>query len=472
MIRRFDKQSVLAAISTAAVLFTNPLSGWAEDIPPMASQCRDAQINDQTISYCSETGEVPLYLEDRSLGGTLFSAAFIGDEPARPVTFVWNGGPGGATWPLREQLAPTTFVAAETDTGFQFVDNDDSLLDATDLVFMDAPGTGYSRVFSDAAKETFWNVSGDADVFADFITDWLERHGREGSPVYLLGESYGGTRAVEVAARLMDEPAGSVQLAGLLLISPSIAGEIEGVEMPPRSAVLLPSEAASAHWHDKGDYTDLSLDALIAQAEAFVADDLAALPEPDAPHYAQIADTMSGFIGIDETVLKAAELDLEATEFRRALLDAEGLVLTTYDGRATYPRPAPGESRSVIQQRDGYDLHEAIVSSLADDLGYATSASYNRDPVEINNFWWANGRSEVNALSTLKRLTADGELRVSVLAGYYDFAVPYLLQKLQIEALDAPEPSVSFEVYPAGHAVFEDHALKSVTLGAARDFLR
>jgi carboxypeptidase C (cathepsin A) len=411
----FNRRGFIGITSAVAMTLGRPLQVLAEALPAPARKVRDIHLKGQVFAYCADAGETPLILQDGDVGGTLFTVSFVRqdvDQRQRPVAFVWNGGPGGASWPLREQLAPRTFTSSDDPAGFRYIDNPDSPFDAADLVFIDAPGTGFSRVFSEAGKQAFWGVAGDADVFADFIAGWLERNVRQTSPVYLLGESYGGTRAVEVAARLAAKPAGSVRLAGLLLVSPALSGGGEMLDEALQAAMQLPTEAATAHFHGKGADTDLSLETLAAKAEAFAAGPLRSPPAMDTPAFAKMMRDVAGYTGLPEAYVAEIGPAVPAKAFRSHLLLKEGLDLTTYDGRKTYPRPTPGEQPSVINQRPGYDLHAAIVGSIVDDLGYATNAPYNRDPVGINNYWQSDDATDACVLPKLERLTRDGHLPV------------------------------------------------------------
>src|SRR5690606_11471177 len=134
---------------------------------------------------------------DGTPAATLYSNSFIvaGDAGAdRPVAFFFNGGPGAPTIPLRQGLAPKIIAKAEAEPGFAFVDNPSSAIVQSDLVFVDPVGLGYSRLLDDARGRKYWGVLGDAESITAMIRDWLVKHGRERSPVYLVGESYGGLR--------------------------------------------------------------------------------------------------------------------------------------------------------------------------------------------------------------------------------------------------------------------------------------
>lgn len=470
----------------ATVTFAGPMHRAAEAAsastlaPPPGVRVGELTVRGQTIEYKAEAGETPLRLGNGEIGGTIFSVAYVGrsvSRAPRPVTFVWNGGPGGSTYPLRTEIAPRIFERAATPRGFDYIDNFNSLIDVTDLVFVDAPGTGYSRVFSEAGKREFWGVEEDGRAFAQFIRNWLARHKRENAPLFLLGESYGGTRIGQVARCLAKESARPIYLSGAIFISPTMhgTGDQLSIAKPSGAQLCLPTQAATAWYHRKGEHAARSLAEVTALAETFAmgpyADAIERGADITAENWEDVARATAGFIGLPVEVVRANGLAVPSDQFRDLLLADRNARLDSYDGRSWRLKPPPGAAVSHLTTAEGYDLHAALVGLIAEDLNYRTSAAYRRDPTEIGDRWSLKTRDTISTPEILAGLMAeDARLQLLLLGGYFDFAVPY---KYQIEALsenDLPEQRVRSRVFPVGHPVFDDKSERVETTDFVREF--
>lgn len=432
-------------------------------------------VGGKTIAWSAKAGETPLKLSDNTLGGTLFTVAYTGhvaDKASRPVIFIWNGGPGGASWPLRRELAPRTFIAApHSAKGFTFINNPNSLIDAADLVFIDAPGTGFSRVFSEQTKDAFWGTDGDARVISRFIENWMRDNRRETSPLFLLGESYGGTRAVEVAGNLTALPQGTLDFRGMILVSPALTGTSGQEDNPAFAQFVLPTEACTAAYHRRGGFAGADMAKITEIAEScaerlnpvFRAG-IAAPPVADRSALVKLT-------GLPEPELVKHNWRIGATTFRDTLLKDQNLQVNQYDGRATRPLPKPGEKVSPVDTNPDFDLNQAIVESITLDLNYKTTQHYNRNPVEIFNHWRPSKLPDSGRSARLGKLIETKSLKVCVFAGYFDFAVPYMFQKHELDQLHLPASRLSFHLFGCGHGVFEDMKLRPQTTAMARRFL-
>lgn len=425
------------------------------------------------------TGETPISLPDGTPGGTIFSMASLakgGIPSKRPVTFVWNGGPGGATFHLRQHIGPRIFERAATPRGFDYVDNVNSLLDVTDLIFVDAPGTGYSRVFSDAAKDAFWGIREDGEVIANFIATWLASHGRVASPLYLMGESYGGTRAGQVALALANRHQ-PIWTAGFVLISPALHGTGDGPARGRKGAhYALPSQAATSWYHRKGDFTDRSLQAVTRAAQSFAHGPYRDALSQDAPLNLtvslEIARQVAKFTGLAPEIILKNNLVLSQGEYRALLLGDEGLLLKNFDGRQSVPAPPPGTKMSVLNTAEGYDLHEAIISIIREDAGYMTNAPYARDPGEIGRRWKTDMRGGTDDSTHIfaDLMRKGNDIRILMLNGYYDLTVAYDYQEDSMRKADIPESRLISRTFECGHGVYEDEDLRPETTDFTRDF--
>lgn len=420
------------------------------------------------VEWVSETGETIM----RDAAGvpkvTIFAVSYVarGSSKPRPVTFLWNGGPGGSTWHLREHRSPRITDTSHAAPGYRFVDNAHSIIDVSDLVFIDAPGTGFSRMGDVSTKPEYWGVEEDGRASADFIIDWLTRHDRLDAPVYVLGESYGGTRAGQVARNLAERQIG---LAGITLVAPTLAplGGDHNWYQSYSPAAMIPSMAAVAHHHGLGAYRSAPADKVVADATDY-ADGAyqAALDKGAALGGAErgaVAARISDYIGISAVRIAEANLVLPLEQYAAELLAGRSLVLEVSDGRQTRPAPRPGELASVLTRDSGFDRTASIEALIRGELHYPAVGSYARDPVEISRSWKQTTLREPRTdviLADLMR--TNRELRVFLVTGYFDLIVPFAPSKARLEAA-LPKDRFMSELYPTGHGVYEDMGLRPRT---------
>jgi hypothetical protein len=472
-----------SAIAGAGAILTAVTMGGCEanrvaGVPPTAMTGGHVTIHRRVIRYRAEAGETVMRNAAGAPRATIFSVSYLapsGIEHLRPVTFVFNGGPGGATWPLRNALAPRIFGPASAPPGFAFVDNPDSLIDASDLVFIDAPGTGYSRFLSEDAKPEYWGIQQDAQAVAQFIVGWLRTHRRMRSPKYLLGESYGGTRAGQVLEMLALRPTDPVQFKGVTLISPTLG---TGTQDGPDSngpVTLVPSEAVAAWYNRRGGYLSESLERSAATAQSFAAgryaDALGRSGELDRTGKLAIARELSSFIGIAPHTILQHNLTVPIPAFRALLLADENEVLGE-DSRQHYPRLAPGARRPLLDTAAGYDLNAAIIAMIRDQLGYKTDKPYVRDPTEAQRMWnntITSGRRTLPAI--LKSMNeAYSGFDIYLAGGYFDLVVPYFLPLSALSAARFPAAQFVHRLYPTGHAVLNDVGARAAAVSDLRKF--
>lgn len=471
-----DRRRLLAAAAATALAGGLPAQAQVP-IPtpaqiPTAVRTGKLEVRGRTVAYRAETGERVMHNAAGTPRATIFSVSYLeqgADPRTRPVSFVWNGGPGGSTWHLREHLSPKMTVRADTRTRYAFVGNPDSPIDVTDLVFIDAPGTGYSRFLSEEAKPEYWGVEADGKAFADFIAGWLADHGRLGSPVFLVGESYGGTRAGQIARFLAARPK-PIGLTGVVLISPTLGNG--GPPNRPAPILALSSMAAVAHYHGRGAHTAKPLEALVAEAEAFAdgpyAKALAKGESLDPAMREAIADKVAGYTGLPRQLVLDAGLAPSVQQFRTTLLPGERL--DGGDGREHRVPPPPAQD-TVVSSNDSYDLHASIVGLLTDELGYTPAGAYWRDPVEANRRWNQTLTGPAYTPAILKGLTAP-RTKVFLVAGYYDLIVPYRTPVGGLSAAGFEPDRLEVKLYPVGHGVYEDVGVRPKATDDLRAFYR
>ncbi|HET8749524.1 MAG TPA: peptidase S10, partial [Sphingomicrobium sp.] len=299
-----------------------------------------------------------------------YTAYFKQGAPAagRPITFLFNGGPGSSTiWLHMGAFGPVRVVTADAKHNgpapYSTVNNNESLLDASDLVFIDAPGTGFSRIAGKDKEKAFFGVDQDIHAFTDFITQFLTKYGRWNSPKYVFGESYGTMRGAGLSLALQDA---HVDLNGVILLSDILNWDFmpddpelnPGIDMP--YIVALPTYAATAWYFDKVRNKPADLRAFLAQVEQFAAGDYAqALIKgndlPDAERQ-RVARQLSAYTGLSVDYLLKTNLRIEYGAFQKELLGKEALTTGTLDTRFV------GATLDPLSKVASYDPQDAAIS--------------------------------------------------------------------------------------------------------------
>lgn len=405
------------------------------------------------------------------------------DAQTRPVTFLFNGGPGSSTMWLHMGAFGPVRVVTRSDTHtpaapYRTVKNSYSLLDATDLVFIDAPGTGFSRIEGKAAAKAFYGVDQDAYAFSSFVTQFLTSYGRWNSPKYLLGESYGTPRAAAMANIL--EIHRDVALNGLVMISQCLDSDLSdddpetnpGFELPYELA--LPTYAAIAWYHHKLPTNPAQLEPFLQKVEQFAmgpyADALAmgtALPEA---RFDAVARKLHDYTGLPLTYLKKANLRVGGLQFESTLQSDEDLTTGRIDGRFS------GPSMDPLSEYADYDpqaaaISSAYISALNDYvrgvLHYETAEYYRPDDYsQVSESWDSHHQPDgasfplANA-NLMPDLTAamnyDPDLKVMVNGGYFDLATEYMEGRYEMQHLQIPrrlQANIRYDYYPSGHMIY------------------
>lgn len=470
MRRAFRTPVRLGWLVLAGLLACVPVASVAADLPQAARAqwAWSGQPADETLAVTVVAEELPLNDVDGTLAVTIFSTSYLVQaDPARPVVFFWNGGPGSAAVGLHPTFAPRSLKGAPPDPSRRSsIDNPDSLIDVADLVFVDPVGTGYSRVLREDAGAGHWGVEQDARSSARFVRAWLRQHGRETSPVVMVGQSYAGIR-VPLAAHLLLDGMPELDLRGLLLVSPSTGGErADALGDAPRlqrewlrCAASLAVFAQTAAFHGRGTLAGKDASAIARQMEAFVSGRAGF----DATDHARVA----GFIGMDMAQVAAADGCLPAQHFQKGLLADRGDRIGTADTRLHAPlavtetRQPPYNDPSTSPYTLDYDLDAAWDHYLRNEIGYRPVSDYVRLSLGAHGAWdwrwpdWAGDSTASVLASLLERRPA---LRILVAVGYYDLSVPYLEPLRVFTEAGLPGGRFRIERYRAGHAVHSDAA--------------
>ncbi len=441
---------------------------------------------------------------------SMFYVAYLrkGVRPEnRPITFVYNGGPGSATiWLHMGAFGPRRIVTADdthTDAApYRLVDNDDSLLDASDLVFIDAPGTGFGRIEGKDAAHSFYGTDPDAWAFSSFIAQFLGRYGRFNSPKYLFGESYGTTRSAIVAEMLQHEM--GIDLNGVMLLSQildydnSIDGPQNNPSVDQPYVLALPSFAATAFYHHKLPAEPPDLRRFLDEVEHFALTDYtAALQQGTALSDAdrdRIAARLHDYTGLPVDYIRKADLRVNGGEFEQTLLGADALDTGRLDSRFSGPAMDP------LAERPDYDPQGAAMSSayLSTFNDYVRHVLHYGDGGPTGDGWTEYKQSANNIRdwsfthqppgaerpvrgvpNVLPDLAAamkyNPKLKVQLNQGYFDLGTPYFEGIYEMRHLPIPHSlagNVEIRQYQSGHMVYaHEDALRQLHDNSA-DFIR
>jgi len=465
--------------------------------PPVMSETRHTGVfGGQRIAYRAIAGETYLKDKEGKPLAAMVSYSYIKEgptDPNRPVTFLWNGGPGsGSLWLHRGAFGPKRVVVPSDarDDGaapFPIIDNVDSLLDVTDIVFIDPIGTGFSRALGKTDPADYWGVTKDAKSIAEFIRLWLNEHGRWNAPKFIGGESYGTTRS----AAVINELEGSytdVSINGILLISSildfSLAADAQGNELG--FVTTLPSMAAAAWYHDKVPNKPATVEEFVAEARAWAIGPYAsallkgnALP---ADERATILQQLSRYTGISQTYLSNANLRLSPGRFYKELLRDRGLTIGRLDARYTgVDYDNAGDRPDNDPSFYGIDgAYTAAMNAWArEGLKYSPDVVYSSIGGTRNWDWnlptaGRGGAEYLNVAPYIGRaLRENSGLRVWVGQGYYDFATPFFGAEYSLNRPGFPtDGRIEWHYYHSGHMMYvrEDDLKKLST--DIRTFIR
>ncbi len=459
----------------------------ASPLPP-APQSVSADLvwesGGERIAYRATAGHIDVRSDGGSLMGRMFHLSYVaagaGDALARPVTFCYNGGPGSASVPINVGgIGPRRVATAGISHLAQpavMEDNPATLLRASDLVFLDALGTGYSELAEGFDPTQVWGVEGDADSFARAIEAWLTENGRWGSPVYLFGESYGTVRNA-VLMRLLAER--FIPVTGAVMMS----SVFDWVTKMPGSDLsylgLLPTYAATARYFGRagrGSDEEAWFDDAMAFAERAYAPALLAGDRLPAAERASMARRLSDLIGLPPELIERCRLRVDLDTFRRSLLADEGRVLGRFDTRFTSYAPL------ALQ---GTDVPFAGSDASSDAVEPAWNAAFRRHLAEIG--YRGAPRYPLSSFATIgvgwdrshivpgaggmradapnvaydlaEALRRNPTARVAVLGGRYDAATPFWNAVHDVSRLflpDALRERVTFRLYSCGHMAYVD----------------
>ena len=422
------------------------------------------------LSYTATAAQIPLRKDSGEVECKMFYVAYTrdgADISSRPVTFAFNGGPGSATmWLHMGSLGPKR--APMPDDGslpkppYSVMDNPDTWLDFTDVVVIDAPGTGYSRIARPDLGTKFFGVTQDIAAFTDFVRNWLKEHHRWSSPIFIAGESYGGIRGSGLSASLVRAGIG---VNGFISISGTnsymtIRG-LRGNDSP--YVGFFPTMAACAWYHKKLDKRFRTVEQVVKESQEWIDKEYASVLERGDSLSDQekdrVAQKMSEFLGISKKYCLGANLKVNEGAFMRELLREEGLQIGRYDGRLV------GKEENRVGERGAGDPSDeattppfttAINDYLDRELGIKTDLRYLNSG-NVRPWAETEGTYSETASDLSRLLLRNKHFRVLYCGGYYDMACPINATIFTVNhmGLDKETRShISYAYYPAGHMMY------------------
>jgi carboxypeptidase C (cathepsin A) len=430
----------------------------------------------RVLRYSVTTGMMPLKNDQGDVEARIFFMAYAldrsGGPETRPLMFSFNGGPGsssvwlhlGALGPKRVKMRAD---GAMPSPPYRLVDNEHSWLEDTDLVFIDPVGTGYSRPAKPELGKKFWGVAGDIESVGEFIRLYLTRHERWGSPLFLVGESYGTTRAAGLAGHLVDR---GIAFNGIVLVSSILnfqtARFTRGNDLP--YPLFLPSYAATAWYHKKlpAELQAKPVAEFLREVEAFAGGEYpGALQKGDrmsAGERQAVVTRLARYTGLSETYVDEAELRIEIQRFCKELLRHERRTVGRLDSRFR------GSDASGVSERPEFDpsltaIRPPYTAAFNDyvrrGLGYKSDAVYYILGGGIGAPWDFGSQNGFADTSEALRsaFAKNPDMKVFVASGYYDLATPYFATEYTLShmGLDAAQRArISTGYYEAGHMMY------------------
>jgi carboxypeptidase C (cathepsin A) len=464
----------------------------APEIPPpphfeeeVVETSHRVTIGGEVVPYVAKAGRMLLREEEGKKKASFFYIAYIRDakeDPAgRPIVFCFNGGPGSSSvWLHLGAFGPRRVDM--TDEGMPYpppgrlVDNQESLLDVADLVFVDPVGTGFSRAIPGEEAKEFHHFKSDIETVGEFIRIFLTRNERWASPKFIAGESYGTTRAAGLAGHLLQR--NGLFLNGLILVSSILNFQTAGFDAKTWTfelgndlpyIVFLPTYAAAAWYHGRVDdrFQGMPLPTFVDEVEQFAATDYAlALFEGDALDAAradEIAERLAGYTGLSVDYVKAYDLRIEILRFCKELLRQDGVTIGRIDARYT----------GVDRFRDGDAIEEdpsidavtgpyatALNDYVRRELEYESDLPYEVLSLKVHENWDYDDfkNAHVDVSETLRTtMSRNPFMRVFVANGYYDLATPHFATEYTFAHLGLAEQlrqNIRMGYYEAGHMMY------------------
>ena len=448
------------------------------DTSPVVQQ-KSLKLGQKNLAYTVKTGYLSLKSEQGKEEAHIFYVAYtldqVKDKSKRPLTFSFNGGPGSSSvWLHLGVLGPRRVLMGEQGEPlpppYRLVDNDYSWLDLTDMVFIDPVTTGYSRASEEKEAKKYHGFSGDIASVADFIRRYTAEEERWASPKYLIGESYGTTRASALSQHLIDQY--GYYLNGLILVSTVMDFQTlsfgRGNDLP--YVLFLPTYAATAHYHKRLQpaYQNQDLKSFLREVEAFALGDyqraLLLGQRIDAETYQAVLKRLSDYTGLTTTYLDRANLRPVIFAFTKELMRDSQKVVGRFDSRYQYEdtynaNAETGEFDPSYQPTILGCFGTLINDYLNRELGFKTHLPYQILTGKVQPWDYSPFQNRyVNTTESLRKaMVMNPHMKVWVANGYYDLATPYFATEHSVFHLFLPkdlQKNIEMTYYPAGHMMY------------------
>lgn len=475
--------AVLFLLASPSVALASPAADTFPIPDPVRFETRHSgTFHGQQVAYRAVVGDIQLKRDTGAPYVSLFTTAYskegVTDPTSRPVTFVFNGGPGSASvWLHLGLFGPKRVVLpgdAQNPGGppYAFEPNGLSPLDVTDVVFIDPAGTGFSRLVGDGKPEDVYGLREDARSIAQLIREWLRQNRRWTSPVFVAGESFGTTRAAALLPQLMggSEP---LAVSGVILISQALdyQGSTPLADNTTSFVTYLPTMAATAWYHGKVERGGRTLEHFLAEVRTFALDTyLPALYKGTTLGQAEarsVAERYAAYTGLGVEYVMRSGLQVEAGRFLKELLRDRGVAVGRLDGRYV------ADEVDDLAERPSFDAASAAISAaystvlheyLAGELGVSLDRPYHMSGPDVGRNWvWNRGSpgGEPMYVNTARdmawAMSYNPELEVLLASGYYDYATPFYDAEYTFHRHGIAMDRVTMTYYEAGHMMYLHH---------------
>ena len=484
----FCALAALPALSYAPTFAADasaPAPSAAPAIPPAPSDAvthQSISVGGRTLAYTARAGTITLQNQAGQPTCRMFFTAFTLDDASarRPVTFFYNGGPGSSTiWLRMGSFGPMRVIVGNgtstPNAPFNLVPNQYTLLDKTDMVFVDAPGTGFGRLVGAGKPDDFYGVDQDMRAFGQFVSRYVSTYGRWNSPKFLFGESYGTPRSAVLSNYLQDQGIG---INGVVLLSSILDFSLDWDTNFSATAIgggdwayplYLPTEAAASWYHNRlpGGQHPASLDVFLPQVERFAMNEyLNALAQGSRlppSTYNDVVAKLHQYTGLPEQYIRNSNLRIPYVRYMTELMRNDGRAVGRYDARYS------AYSVDPISDQPDFDATDSAIDSafvgagnyfVRQVLGYNTDQEYRVELGEINRSWdWKrDGNLPTNTAQDLARaMVYNPNMRVFSANGYYDLATPFFATVYTLNHLNVPpqiQSHITYGFYESGHMVY------------------
>lgn len=491
--------SILLLPSLASGQEGGAAAGMTAAEPKEFTTNHSLEIAGKTLEYTAVAGETFLPGEDGSPAASVFTVSYflegVEDPSARPLTFLFNGGPGSsATWLHLGAFGPRRLDLGDDPLSmgappYRLAPNPWSLLDVTDLVFVDPVGTGYSHALGEAADNDYWGVDEDAASMAAFIRAYLTHHKRWSSPKYLAGESYGTIRAALLVRDLALDTLDGVALNGVILISTALDVRIFLSGLPGNDlayATSLPTYAATAAYHGVLPEAPTDLGAFLTKVEDFASTEyLTALFQGDSlseERQAALAAELHRFTGLEEEYLLRSHLRVPVGRFLKELLRDRGETLGVHDTRFRGHDPdeaGEGVDRDPFIPAVAGPFVTAVNAYLVDDLGVDMDRAYEVFSEEAGGTWkrardqqWVFAGFLLTTEPLAREAEANRDFRIFSASGMHDLTTSYYGIEYTFDHSGVPRDRLTLKTYPGGHMMYLNEASLAQLSADLRAFIR